>query len=166
MENEAHFRRDNEWHDVQGVNDMRFRLSLMRAAPPAVATPAQPPAKPHVEPATQRDQYDSPDSEAPQSSAANDIVKWHPVLQDERFLAQRNEIEAPYRRAPSGQGLSTPTASDYRKMVRTVIVMKRTLKELSAEITAASYFEVEKFLDKLSAEALSRSDQVAAVARR
>jgi hypothetical protein len=165
-QNEAHFRRDDQWHEQRSVNDLRFQLLLMRAAPRAGAKPSERPAKPQHEPVMPRDEYESPGSADPQTPAASDVVKWHPVLQDARFLAQRKAIETPFRRAPRGRGLSTPTASDYRNMAQTVLVMKSTLKELSTEITAAAYFEAEKFLDRLSAEALSRSDQVAAAARR
>ena len=91
--------------------------------------------------------------------AKTDIIKWPPLLQIPQFAAQRTQIEAPYRRG--SKGLSTPTADDYRNMVKAAERMKAILKGMTAELTAEQYFDSEDFLNRLAAEARGRIEQAA-----
>jgi hypothetical protein len=88
--------------------------------------------------------------------AALDIIKWPILLRRPTFASRRTQIEAPYRRSPPG--LSSPTAEDYRAMVKTVEEMKAMLDWLSQDgLETNSYDEAEKFLDQLGKEAGDRA---------
>ncbi len=91
--------------------------------------------------------------------ANTDIIKWPPLLQAPQFAAERTKIEAPYRR--SSKGLSTPTADDYRNMIKATEQMKAILKGMTANITAEEYFSSEAFLNQLAAEARGRLESAA-----
>lgn len=89
--------------------------------------------------------------------AATDVIKWPPLLQERAFAYTRAQIEAPYRRSPPG--LSTPTADDYRAMVKVVEQMKATLEWLTKEgVDLDDYNEADAFLNKLGQEASQRSE--------
>ena len=82
-----------------------------------------------------------------------------PVVTDPAIRSQRTQIEAPYRRG--SKGLSIPMADDYRNMVKAAEQMKAILKGMTAELTAAEYFDGEDFLNRLAAEARGRMEQAA-----
>jgi hypothetical protein len=92
-------------------------------------------------------------------AAATDIIKWPSLLQGPQFAAEREQIEAPYRRGT--QGLSTPAAKDYEGMIKAVERMKLILKGMSVSVTAQEYFDTEAFLARLAAEARGRLEKAA-----
>ena len=83
--------------------------------------------------------------------AATDVIKWPTFLQRPAFASRREQIEAPYRRSPPG--LSTPTASDYRNMEKTVEEMKGTLYWFATKgIDKHDHEQAKDFLNKLGLE--------------
>jgi hypothetical protein len=92
------------------------------------------------------------------SQVATDIIKWPTTLQEKEFASGRALIEAPYRRSPPA--LSTPTAEDYRDMVKTVDEMKAILEwrlTVKSGLETKNYEQAKAFLDKLGQEASERS---------
>ena len=90
--------------------------------------------------------------------AATDIIAWPILLQRPSFAPERARIEAPYRRTPPR--LSTPTADDYREMVKTVESMRGILEWLTREgVETQQYDEAKAFLAKLGEEARERAGQ-------
>ena len=100
----------------------------------------------------------APSDSAPK--AATDVVKWPPLLQAAPFAEPRALIEAPYRR--NSKGLSTPTAADYKDMIKAVGRMKVILKGMTASLMAQEYFDCQAFLDRLAADASERLEKAAA----
>jgi hypothetical protein len=94
---------------------------------------------------------------ASQPEAAANIIKWPPVLCEARFAEQRARVEAPYRRNPEKQ--ANPTVEDYKNMIDAAGRMKTILGEMTAEISAQEYFNTEKYLDQLAAEARGRIEK-------
>jgi hypothetical protein len=88
------------------------------------------------------------------SRANMDVIKWAPLLRATPFAQQRARIEAPYRR--STQGLSTPTAKDYKDMSAAVAEMKLILQGMAGNVSAQAYMNTEAFLKKLDAEIQDR----------
>ncbi len=89
---------------------------------------------------------------------ATDVIQWPPLLQERAFACSRAQIEAPYRRSPPG--LSTPTADDYRAMVKVVEQMTAILQWLTKEgVDLDDYDEAKAFLNKLGQEAGRRAEQ-------
>jgi hypothetical protein len=93
----------------------------------------------------------------PIPQAATDVINWPSRLQAEQFTEQRTQIEAPYRR--SSKGLSTPTAADYKEIIKRVEQMKLILKEMTAKLMAQEYFDAQAFLDRLAGEARERAEK-------
>jgi hypothetical protein len=94
-------------------------------------------------------------SEPQRTEAATDIIKWPKLLQKPAFATERGVIEAPYRRSPPD--LSTPTASDYRNMVKTVDEMKAIVEWFPTKgVNTHDYEEAKAFLNKLGLEARER----------
>jgi hypothetical protein len=93
----------------------------------------------------------------PVPTVATDVIKWPPLLQAAEFTEQRAQIEAPYRR--SSTELSTPTAADYKNMIRAAEHMRPILKGMTARLTAQEYLDSQVFLDRLAAEARSRLEK-------
>ncbi|MBN2577782.1 MAG: hypothetical protein JXB10_02235 [Pirellulales bacterium] len=88
------------------------------------------------------------------------IIKWPPVLQESAFAPWREKIETPYRRSPPG--LSTPTAADYRNMVRDVEEMKAVLEWRLGQnggLPTADYDQAKAFLNNLAREAQERAQR-------
>jgi hypothetical protein len=92
--------------------------------------------------------------EAASAAPVSNIIKWPPVLSGPGFAQQRAQIEAPYLRGVNG--LSTPTADDYRNMIKTTEQMKTMLKYVADVVSAQDYLTATAFLDKLAAEARDR----------
>jgi hypothetical protein len=88
---------------------------------------------------------------------ATDLIKWPSLLQAPQFAERRRQIEAPYRR--NAKGSSTPTAADYRDMIKSVEQMKLILKGMTASITAQEYLDSQSFLDRLAAQARQRLEK-------
>ncbi len=89
--------------------------------------------------------------------ASLDIIKWPMLLRLPAFASRRAQIEAPYRRSPPG--LSSPTADDYRAMIKTAEEMKSMLEWISQDgVETNMYEEATKFLDKLEKEARERCE--------
>ena len=89
---------------------------------------------------------------------ALDIIKWPAVLQEKMFISERAQIEEPYRRSPPG--LSTPTATDYRDMVKTVEDMKGMLEWRLGErggLPKVDYEQAKAFLNTLANKAQERA---------
>ena len=80
------------------------------------------------------------------------IIKWPPLLKEQRFAKQRAMVELPYLDSATGK----PTADEYLGMVKATDQMKVLLKQMSYEINASEYLESEKFLDQLAGEARGR----------
>ncbi len=93
-------------------------------------------------------------SSASAPKAATDVVNWPPLLQAPPFAEQRALIEAPYRR--NSKGLNTPTAADYKKMIKAAEQMRVILKGMTASLIAQEYFDSQAFLDRLTADASER----------
>lgn len=92
-----------------------------------------------------------------QPKASMDLIQWPTLLQEPAFAPERGHIEAPYRRVPPG--LSTPTASDYREMVKTVEEMKAILEwRTKTGVDTQNYQQAKDFLNKLALEARKRSE--------
>ena len=92
------------------------------------------------------------------SQVATDIIKWPTALQEKEFASRRALIEAPYRRSPPA--LSTPTAEDYRDMVKTVDEMKAILEwrlTVKSGLETKNYEQAKAFLDTLGQEASART---------
>ncbi len=82
-----------------------------------------------------------------------DIIRWPTVLQEKMFISERAQIEEPYRRSPPD--LSTPTATDYRNMVKTVEDMKGMLEWRLGEhggLPKVDYEQAKAFLNTLAKE--------------
>ncbi len=89
---------------------------------------------------------------------ALDIIKWPTVLQEKIFTSERAQIETPYRRSPPD--LSTPTATDYRNMVKTVEDMNSILEWRLGEhggLPKVDYEQAKAFLNTLAKEAQERA---------
>jgi hypothetical protein len=87
-----------------------------------------------------------------------DIIKWPTVLQEKAFASERAQIETPYRRSPPG--LSVPTATDYRDMVKTVEVMRGVLEWRLGQnggLPTVDYEQAKAFLNNLAQEAQERA---------
>ena len=89
--------------------------------------------------------------------APTDLIKWPLLLQAPPFAEQRAQIEAPYRR--NSKGSRTPTAADYRNMLKAAEQMRSILKGMTPNLTAHAYFESQAFLDRLAAEAGDRLEK-------
>lgn len=86
------------------------------------------------------------------AEVATDLIKWPMLLQEPAFASRRAQIEAPFRRSPPH--LSTPTASDYRKMVKTVEEMKAIVEWFASKsVDTHDYDRAGDFLNKLGTEA-------------
>ena len=87
-----------------------------------------------------------------------DIIKWPILLQRPTFASRRARIEAPYRRSPPG--LSSPTAEDYRAMVKTAEEMKAMLEAmLQNGLETDEYNQAKSFLNEIEQEARDRSER-------
>jgi len=98
--------------------------------------------------------------------AAAEIIPWPTLLKDPLFTKQRDRIEEPYCRSPSG--LSQPMAADYRQMLDATAKMKELLRQKVAfdyGLPAGQFAEADKFLDDLASEARGRAEQMEAAAR-
>jgi|GEM_PF-2642155 len=96
-------------------------------------------------------------SEPQQPKVATDVIKWPKLLQEPVFASQRGQIETPYRR--SSPNLNTPTASDYRNMVKTVEEMKAIVEWFPTKgVDTHDYEQAKDFLNKLGLEARKRSE--------
>lgn len=94
-------------------------------------------------------------SESQRTEVATDIIKWPKLLQEPAFASQRGQIETPYRRSPPN--LNTPTASDYRSMVKTVEEMKAIVEWFPTKgVDTHDYEQAKDFLNKLGLEARKR----------
>jgi hypothetical protein len=96
--------------------------------------------------------------EASHPPVALDIIMWPVVLQEKIFASERAQIETPYRRSPPG--LSTPTATDYRNMVKTVGDMKSVLEWRLGQnggLPTVDYEQAKAFLNNLAQEAQERA---------
>ncbi|MCE5268218.1 MAG: hypothetical protein LLG00_10070 [Planctomycetaceae bacterium] len=91
---------------------------------------------------------------------AMDVVKWPVLLQRPTFASRRAQIEAPYRRSPPG--LSSPTAEDYRSIVRIAEEMKAMLEGLLQEgpLQTDQYNQADNFLNKLQKEAQQYAERL------
>jgi hypothetical protein len=156
LSSQADARTQNILSQRQSNRDWWFQVQQQQAA----ARPAYGASSPALaacgfgaEPAVGRFTVVGADSEA-----AMDIIKWPSTLQEREFASRRALIEAPYRKSPPG--LSTPTAEDYRDMVKNVDEMKAILEwrlTVKSGLDTESYDQAKAFLDKLGQEASERS---------
>ena len=85
-----------------------------------------------------------------QSRPAETLVKWPTLLMDTRFLVPRVQIETLLEKArPGGRGLTDVNREDLLGMVKD---MKRTLRGMAADVNAAEYLAIDKYLDDLAAK--------------
>jgi hypothetical protein len=86
--------------------------------------------------------------------AAPSIIPWPTVFRDHPFDAERERIEAPYRRSLNGQG--APTAADYQEIIDAAAQMKAILWQTTGTVSEQDSQIAEKFLDQLALEARSQ----------
>ena len=96
---------------------------------------------------------------AARAQRADDVIKWPAIFYDRRFDALRAQVEAPYRRG-NGKVLGTPTAADYRNIVKAAQQMKVVLKQMADEISARDYLDADADLDGLIAQANGRAEKL------
>jgi hypothetical protein len=93
----------------------------------------------------------------------SDVIRWPAILTDSRFAAEREQIEAPFRRALSGG--PTPTVADYRAIIAASEQMKVKLREMAPELIASEYLALDAFLDQLEGEGRGRIEELEARAK-
>jgi hypothetical protein len=94
---------------------------------------------------------------------SSEVIRWPTILKDPRFAAEREQIEAPFRRGLSGG--PHPTAADYRALITTSEAMKVKLRAMAPELIASEYLAVDSFLDQMEGEARTRIEELEARAK-
>jgi hypothetical protein len=124
---------------------------------------------------TQQQQIAARQARGPMSSASVssqfepsgvEIIDWPSLLREPVFSKQRARVEDPYLR--SSEGLSEPTAADYRDMVDATAEMKELLAQRVAfdyGLPAGQFAEASKFLDNLASEARGRAEKLQSAVR-
>ena len=97
------------------------------------------------------------------TGTSSDVIRWPAILTDSRFAAEREQIEAPFRRALSGG--PTPTVADYRTIIAASEQMKVKLRGMAPELIASEYLVLDSFLDQLEGEGRGRIEELEARAR-
>jgi hypothetical protein len=93
---------------------------------------------------------------SPPPPASMDLIKWPTLLQAPCFAADREKIEAPYRRTPP-EGWDKISTDDYRQIAAAVEDMKALLQWRSSEGVDTSAFTVAKnFLIQMGDELAKR----------
>jgi Ni/Fe-hydrogenase subunit HybB-like protein len=93
----------------------------------------------------------------PAASGAG-ALNWPGVLRHPRFAEHRAMIEAPLQR--SGEASGGPTADDYHMMLEVTEQMKRTLRELSRELSPHQVQGTETHLDQFAGKIRARLGRI------
>lgn len=157
LSNQANLRTQNAMSQQQSNRDWWFQVEQQQLARRQTAGAMGSPATAQAAMAALRQETPA------MQQVATDIIPWLPVLCDPRFAAEREVVEAPYRRA--GDQQAAPSVADYQQMIEAAGRMKTILDQMAGEISAREYLDAGKFLDQLVAEARERIEKAAPSAK-